>query len=166
MAENPEEIRIATQRDAAVVAQHRASMFRDLWSLSDEETDEIICATESWIRAQLESGEYVGWFVESGGEVVGGAGVHISPVGPCPGCPKAGRCGHIDNVYTVPSHRRRHIALRIMLEVLRWCAEQRLDRVTLESSADARALYEGLEFIPSGGMCLPKGRLAQHRSHS
>lgn len=151
-------LRTATASDAAIIARHRGLMFFDMGSVTRQQSETLIEATEPWMAGLLAAGNYAGWLIEAGGEVVAGGGIHLRELPPGPGCLKVGRWGHIVNVYTSPDHRRRGLARLVMNEMLQWCATNRLDLVTLTASEEGRPLYESLGFAETADMRLERPR--------
>ena len=132
--------------DAAVIGWHRAAMFRDMGKIGESEVAIMREASVGWVEPLLRDGSYVGFVVEDGRGVVAGGGMWVRERGPSPGCLRVGQWAHILNVYTEPEHRGRGLARRVMRSILDWCTENRMDRVTLDASGDARPLYESLGF--------------------
>jgi len=149
-------IRPARVSDARVIAEHRAAMFRDMGLVSVEQDESLLRVSEPWVAGLLAKGDYVGWLVEHRKAVVPGGGMLIRELPPTPGCYRVGRWGHIVNVYTDPNHRRRGLARRLMNTILDWCAQHKIDQVTLSASDDGRALYESLGFKPTSDIRLSK----------
>jgi GNAT superfamily N-acetyltransferase len=149
-------IRAAEVCDAPLIARQRAAMFRDMGSVSAEESELLRKASEPWLSGLLAAGHYFGWLVGHGRTVVAGGGVLVRELAPVPGCYRAGRWGHIMNVYTEPAHRRRGLARWLMRTMLDWCASHAIDRVTLAASDEGRPLYESLGFTPANEMKLSK----------
>jgi GNAT superfamily N-acetyltransferase len=147
-------IRPAGVGDAQVIARHRASMFRDMGSVSPEESELLRIASEPWFSNLLTDGDYLAWLVEHDGAVVAGGGIFVQEGGPAPGRYRMGRLGHIANVYTEPAHRRRGLARRLMETMLNWCASNGIDHVTLGASDEGKPLYESLGFKPISHMML------------
>jgi len=147
-------IRFAQLQDVNTIARHRAWMFRDMDSVNEEECQQLLEVSTPWLVSVIERGEYVGWLVEYEGEVVAGGGILLMDLGPRPGWFRMGRGGHIVNIYTEAAHRRRGLARRLMEEILAWCAEQKLDQVTLAASDEGRPLYESLGFVATNDMRL------------
>jgi GNAT superfamily N-acetyltransferase len=139
-------IRRAVAGDAAVIATHRASMFRDMDELSGPDFERFLDATTPWIAERMASGEYIGWLVEHESRVVAGGGVLLRDLWPTPWNCRAGRVAHVGSMYTEPEHRRRGIARLVMHTILEWCAAQAVDLVELRASRDGRPLYEQLGF--------------------
>ena len=154
-------IRQATIDDAAIIAQHRARMFRDMDEISAGTFDDFVAASEAWTERALASGEYVGWLAVPKSEpdcVVGGAGVQLrqAPPHPCrppqDGAFAKGRHAIVLNVFTEPEWRNRGIAVALMNEILRWARAEKLDRLILHASAQARSLYERMGFVATNEM--------------
>ncbi len=147
-------LRAATVDDAATIARHRGLMFLDMGSVTGEQSETLISATEPWLAEMLATGEYRGWLIQNTAEVVAGGGIHLRELPPGPDCLNVGRWGHIVNVYTAPEHRRRGLARMVMNEMLRWCSANSLDMVTLTTSGEGRPLYESLGFVGTADMKL------------
>ncbi len=149
-------IRAATAADAAVIAHHRAAMFRDMGVLVDAAVPALEAAARDYLAQALPAGEYLGWVVHAGGHVVAGGGVLIRPLLPHPGAPQGGEEAYLLNVYTEPEHRRRGLARQLMQAILAWCDARRISRLTLHASDEGRLLYESLGFAPTNEMRLDK----------
>jgi len=154
--ESPYSLRLALPQDAEVIARHRALMFLDMGSVTQEESDQLFAASLPWLQRILATGDYIAWLALQQDEVVAGGGIYLREIGPVPGCYRTGRWGHIMNVYTVETHRRRGLARLLMQTILEWSANNHLDHVTLAASEEGRPLYEALGFIPTADMKLPK----------
>jgi GNAT superfamily N-acetyltransferase len=150
------EIRLAGAHDGYLVALQRASMFRNMGSVSAEESELLRKASEPWLSSLLTKGDYIGWLVEYRRIVVAGGGIFVRELGPVPGCYRVGRWGHIANLYTEPGHRRRGLARLLMKTMLDWCIAHHIDHVTLAASDEGRPLYESLGFKPASEMSLSK----------
>lgn len=159
--DSPFLIRQAGPEDAAIIARHRAQMFHDMNEISDEAVEEFLEASREWTQRAITSGEYVGWLAELKTEprlVVGGAGVQLRQVAPHPCRPARdrgfakGRHAIVLNVFTEPDWRQRGVARLLMEEILRWARAEKLDRLVLHASAQARSLYERMGFIATNEM--------------
>jgi hypothetical protein len=73
-------IRPAGAHDAKVVALQRASMFRDMGSVSADESELLRRASEPWLSGKLTNGDYIGWLVEHRGIIVAGGGIFCAGV--------------------------------------------------------------------------------------
>ncbi len=155
-------VRAATPADAAVIAGHRAAMFRDMGLVPDDRAAEALArAAAGYLAEALADGTYAGWLaVEAAGLVVGGAGVQLRPIVPRPGpdgrvltAPQA----LLLNVYTLPAWRRRGLAAALVGAALvgaalDWAEARGCSSVVLHASDEGRALYERLGFRPTNEM--------------
>lgn len=140
-------VRRAGVDDAAVVATHRALMFRDMGQLPDTNVPSFETGMTPWLAQRMASGEYIGWVVEHEGQVIAGGGVLVRDLwSMAPHMRVPGKNAHIGNVYTESAHRRRGVARLIMQTILDWCTANGIDLVTLSASPDGRPLYETLGF--------------------
>lgn len=151
-------IRPAVVEDAAVIARHRVSMFRDIGNLPSEAMGEALFEASVPVLAEaLRDGSYMGWLaVDAGGRVVAGVGVHLKPHLPrvTPERPYVVSMliPLVVNVYTEPAWRRQGLARALMREIMTWAAERSYDRVVLHAAPDGRSLYASLGFVPTNEM--------------
>ncbi len=155
-------VRRATAADAAVIARHRAEMFKDMGQLSEDLYQPLVAATIGYLETALPQEEYVGWLAASAdnpGLNLGGAGVQQRRVLPHP--PKngehklaVGRQGIVINVFTERAWRRRGIAALLMNHVLDWARSTGLETLVLHAAPDGRHLYEKLGFVQTNEMRL------------
>jgi GNAT superfamily N-acetyltransferase len=151
-------IRRASVRDAATIAYHRVSMFRDMGQVpTDALAAELLEKSTSSLDAFLREGSYVGWIaVNDSGRVLAGAGAHVKPQ-----LPRISNDGVavvtaavplVVNVYTEPELRGQGIARALMNTLMKWAASRGFDRVLLHASDFGRPLYQSLGFVPSNEM--------------
>ena len=150
-------IRRGNVGDAAVLARHRAEMFRDMGDLPDALYPELVDATRAWMERGIPAGEYVAWLASPAGsdEVVGGAGIHLRPLIPRPRGRRAierGPQGLIVNVFTERPWRRRGVAELLMRALLTWARENGVTALVLHASPEGRRLYERLGFEQTNEM--------------
>lgn len=147
-------IRLATSRDADVLARHRAEMFKDMGHLPATLYDTLLQAARAYFAAAIPDGRYVAWLAElrePPGEIVGGAGLQLRELLPRPH-PAGERLmrgpqGLVLNVFTERRWRRQRVAAGLMEELLRWTRAHGIESVVLHASAEGRPLYEGLGFV-------------------
>jgi len=72
-----------------------------------------------------------------------------------------GRQAIVVNVFTEPEFRRQGLARQLMLAVLAWARDERLDSLVLHAAKDGRALYESLGFTQTNEMRYTAGELAR-----
>ena len=115
--------------------------------------DEVLRVSEIYFRTALVSGGYRGFVAETGGRVVGGGGIVINdwPAHPRETMPSR---VWILNMFVEPEFRRRGIARRLMEAMIDWCRQAGYRNVSLHASADGRALYESMGFVPTNEMRL------------
>ncbi len=148
------DIRAAKLKDAAIIAHHRAAMFRDMGELDDEAAATLEAESLAYFTELIPANKYFGWVVESFGAVVAGGGLIVRRLLPMPESLQGGAEAYILNVYTEPAHRRQGLARELMKVMLEWCRDNNIARVTLHASHEGRELYEGLGFVASNEMRL------------
>jgi GNAT superfamily N-acetyltransferase len=165
-------IRLATSADIGIIAHHRASMFRDMGSVSAALVDEMQRETRAVLPGMFERGEYVGWLAAPASDparIVSGVGVQRRRVQPFPlrradGAVRItqGRQALVVNVFTEAEFRRQGAARQLMLAMMTWASTAGVDAVVLHAAPDGRALYESLGFVQTNEMRFP-GDIAEWR---
>ena len=152
-------IRPAAAADAAVLAHHRAGMFRDMGELPDDLYDTLEEAAAAYFARAIPEGRYVAWVAyarDRPNEIVGGAVLHLREFLLRPDLTHTrilrGPQGLIMNVFTERAWRRRGVAEALMRELLAWCREHGVESVVLHASSEGRTLYEKLGFRPTNEM--------------
>jgi GNAT superfamily N-acetyltransferase len=145
-------LRPATIADLDILIHHRYSMWRDMGR--DPKMLAIMePAAREYFTAAVPTGFYRGWLAEADGEIVGGAGVVISPWPGNPGSLLARRA-MILNMYVEREYRRQGIARALMETMIAWCKAEGFSSVGLHASDEGRPLYESLGFKPTNEMRL------------
>ena len=149
-------IRRAAPDDAALLAEHRARVWREVgdWD-ADVLAPQIPLWTE-WMRAALADGTYVAWIAERDGEPVASGAVLVHLAIPRPGS-ASDRAGRVQSVYVVPSARRTGVARALMNEAIAFAREAKLISLVLHPSDEARPLYASLGFGEADEMLLRFG---------
>jgi len=145
-------VRKGTAEDLDKIALHRVSMFRDMGSITESEMDELKAASLRELDTMMAHGEYLAWLVECDAAVVAGGGMIIRRLLPRPKHLSGGRDAQILNVFTDPGHRKKGVARLLMTEMMKWCRENGIDRISLHASDAGRHLYESLGFSPTNEM--------------
>src|SRR5689334_12447802 len=134
-------------------------MFHDMGEISDEAFADFLAASQEWTERGLTTGEYIGWLAVPQTEperIVAGAGVQRRQAPPHPSRDgkkfARGRHAIVLNVFTEPEWRQRGAANLLMEEILRWARAEKLDRVVLHASDQARSLYEKMGFMATNEM--------------
>ncbi|MGY2895757.1 GNAT family N-acetyltransferase [Deinococcus sp. UYEF24] len=145
-------LRPATPADADTITAHRAAMFAEMGVGSDE----AIANFRPWVQSRLESGYYLGWLVESGGEVVAGAGLMLLDWPPHFSDPNPLR-GYLLNVYVGPQHRGQGLARTLTQAAMSESGRRGIRVLAIHASRFGKPLYEGLGFVPTNEMWLKSG---------
>lgn len=155
-------IRCADAGDVETIARHRAAMFAEMGSITDEMRAEMYDASVVFLRLAVPSGEYIGWLAYDADDplaIFGGAGVQRRRNLPFPmrlpdGTTRIaqGRQAIVLNVYTEAAWRRRGVARRLMIDVMRWARDEGVENLVLHASPDGRPLYEQLGFAATNEM--------------
>ena len=151
-------LRDCTPDDAAIIAQHRTSMFVEMGLVpTDELAHQLREASRPALQAGLRDRTYVGWFaVTADGAVIAGLGIHLKP-----NLPRISDDGTrlviadqplVVNVYTEPSWRQRGVARTLMKIAMDWSVARGFDRMILHASDAGRPLYASLGFAASNEM--------------
>jgi GNAT superfamily N-acetyltransferase len=159
MSDTVVHIRRATVADAAALASHRMSMFRDMGSSRPGIERELHAVAAEHIRDAIETGEYVAWVGHPAGnpdEIIAGAGVQLRRLLPRPSADGAGILlgpeGIVLNVYVERDWRRRGLARRLMETILEWAPGAGIVRLVLHASDEGRPLYASMGFVPTNEM--------------
>ncbi|MDX2141581.1 MAG: GNAT family N-acetyltransferase [Chloroflexota bacterium] len=139
-------IRPMTPADAEVAARHRVQMFADMGEATLEALEPMRVAFIDWAREALANGTYRGWCAEDDAQIVAGAGLMMLDWPPIIGYPHPHVRGHIVNVYTERSHRKRGIARQLMQTIIDHCQAQGIPIITLNASSEGQPVYEALGF--------------------
>jgi GNAT superfamily N-acetyltransferase len=151
-------IRRAGAADAAVLARHRAEMFRDMGELPQESYAALLAASQAHFAEAIPAGRYHGWVAvraDRPEEVVAGVGLQLIERLPRPdtrGRLVAASEGYVFNVFTERAWRRRGVAERLMQEVIAWARARGIRRLALHASAEGRLLYQKLGFVATNEM--------------
>lgn len=137
-------VRAATLDDADALVAHRIAMFADMAVPLDRAA--LDAAFRKWIAETMPKGSFRAWLVEDErGAIVAGGGITIIPWPPGPHY-LHDRLAFAYNVYTDPAHRRRGIGRMIMDAIHDWCRQNGIGTVGLNTSAEARSLYESMGY--------------------
>jgi GNAT superfamily N-acetyltransferase len=143
----PFRFRFATPDDAELITNHRRWMFEDIGGHDPVKLDAMDAAFLIWVRKQLATGEYIGWFaLNEIDEPVAGAGLWMRNFLPGPEEATHIVQGHVVNVYTNPDYRRKQLARKLMEQIIEWCHNRNIRTITLHASRFGRDLYLELGF--------------------
>ena len=146
-------VRRATAADAALLAEHRVGMFRDMGGVEPQFEEPLRRASIAYFTAAIPNGEYVGWIATAADSStpIAGGGVQLRSLLPRPNVSGdgllLGREGLVLNVYTEPEWRGRGIARQLMEAIVTWARETGVVRLVLSASPQGRPLYEKMGFV-------------------
>jgi GNAT superfamily N-acetyltransferase len=146
--------RRATPDDAALLAEHRGNIWREVGEWEAEAVAAQIPVWTAWFRDALANGTYVSWIAEEDGAVIASGSLLIHLTIPRPGSP-SDREGRVQSVFVAPYARRRGIAQALMERILGDARSIGLIRLKLHPSEMARPLYAQLGFVDTEEMGLP-----------
>ena len=145
-------LRPASPADAERIQAQRDAMFTDMGS-DVARVRAASAASLEWLRGGLTDGTYSGVLLETGGDVVAGAGVIWQHLPPSPRSLAPVR-GYILNVYVVPPHRGQGVARQLVQALLAECAARGVEQVSLHASDAGKRTYETLGFVATNEMRL------------
>jgi GNAT superfamily N-acetyltransferase len=159
VAEQLVRIRRAELGDKAILARHRADMFKDMDALDPGLYARLLREAEDYFAHALAAGEYFGWIatpLSDPSTVIAGAGVQLHDLMPRPDpagtALLAGEQALVVNVYTERDWRRQGIAELLMRHILAWARERRVASIVLHASGEGRGLYQRLGFVATNEM--------------
>lgn len=147
-------LREAASGDIPVLVVHWRRMYED-WGASEArhfaptDLEAMAKAYAEYLEIHLASRTVRAWIANAGGEVIASGAVSILAYPPGPGTTSE-HTALLHSMYTVPEHRRRGIARRIVETAIAFCRENGCKRITLGGrGTDAgRSLYESVGFKP------------------
>lgn len=147
-------IRRATPDDAALLAEHRARVWREVGDWDADVLAPQIPLWAAWMRTALADATYVAWIAEDDArEPVGSGAVLVHVAIPRPSSP-SDRAGRVQSVYVVPPARRTGVARALMNEAIAFARATNLVFLALHPSDDARPLYASMGFVDADEMLM------------
>ena len=144
----------AKQGDVDILAEHRKRMWLDIHPEYEREVQATEKGARRWISDELSRGSLIGLIVRtSDGEVAGSGCIWLREEQPRPTDMRL-VVPYLMSMYTLKRFRRRGVASIIVRGALKWCREQKYERVVLHASKVGKSVYERLGFEPSNEMRL------------
>lgn len=135
----------ADMADISVLTELRlAYLTEDHGGLTEAETQKIASQLPLYYSEHLDKDLFV-YVCRADGKIVSCVFLYVSHKPPNPDFIN-GRTGTVLNVYTLPDHRRRGIAGRLMQDMLDDAKAMGLDYVELKATDMGRGLYKSLGF--------------------
>ncbi len=146
-------IRRATPDDAALLAEHRALVWRETTPYDAATIAAQIPVWAAFFADLLAEDRYVSWIAHDGDAVLGSGSLLVNLAIPLPGHP-GDRYARVQSVFVEPAARRRGIARALMLELIDYARSALFVRLVLHPSAASRPLYAALGFEALDEMAL------------
>jgi ribosomal protein S18 acetylase RimI-like enzyme len=137
-------VRRATTDDIPTLVDLRFAFVTE-FAPEEGDDDEARKSVAEYLARALPSEAFLAWLVLDDDDVVATGGMVVYERMMRSKGAGVGSEGYILNVYTLPEHRRRGHAIR-MMEALLDCARERGIRLTLVATEDGKGLYEKLGF--------------------
>ena len=145
--------RLATEEDAALIAEHRRRMYVDSGQAESAAMDLMVANFVEWVRPRLADGRYIGWLLEDDGAVVGGAGMWLMDFPPHWMDPEPVRA-YLLNFYVDPVARGRGLAEMMLKAAVDEARRRGIGVVSLHASRMGRPIYERNGFEGTNEMML------------
>ena len=143
-------IRTAGLEDLEVLLQWRMEVLQNVFALPEKPSEELRKANLDYYQKALADGSHFSVFAEVNGNIVGCGGVCFYQEMPSPDNP-SGWCGYLMNIYTRSAVRGQGIGTKIVRSLLDETARRGIHKVYLETTDQARPLYEQLGFTEMKG---------------
>jgi len=152
-ANMPYSIHSAKEDDSELLGKYRAILYEDLISQDAMKIFEL--ASVQAYKDLINNKEFFGWFIECNDSIVAGAGIIVRHM-LLPNTTNPRGCGEafVVHVYTEPEYRRRGFAKILLQTIIDWCRENKIERITLQSTQEGQSLYKGLGFVATKEMRL------------
>jgi GNAT superfamily N-acetyltransferase len=147
------ETRLATVEDAALIAEQRCRMFVDAGQVEDVPLEQVRENFVAWVLPRLRDGSYVGWLVQVGERVVGGAGMWLMEFPPH-WMDAAPLRAYLLNFYVEPEFRGHGLAYALLKTAVEDARRRGIKVVSLHASKFGKPLYERNGFEVSSEMML------------
>ena len=143
-------IRRAGIEDLEVLLQWRMEVLQNVFALPGKPSEELQKANLDYYQKALADGGHFAVFAEGNGNIVGCGGVCFYQEMPSPDNP-SGWCGYLMNIYTRAAVRGQGIGTNIVRALLDETARRGIHKVYLETTDQARSLYERIGFTEMKG---------------
>jgi GNAT superfamily N-acetyltransferase len=141
-------IRLAGAEDIEQVVALRVAFLQETSASSPDTDPELLSLTRKYVSEKLPTGEFLVWFAEYDGEIVGTGGLIFSHRPPTPSNTSALQA-YVLNMYTVPNCRGRGIATMLLVHIIEYVKTTPAKRIILHASEMGQHIYEKLGFKSS-----------------
>ncbi len=144
-------LRQAGPEDVEQVIALRLAFLREMHPDAAASESEIVELTRRYVADKLPTGEFIVWFAEEDGRVVGTGGLvfmHRPPTLKCSSQVHA----YILNMYTLPEYRGRGVATALLEHIIQYVKTKTpARRAALHATEMGRGVYERFGFEASTG---------------
>ena len=138
-------IRKAGLEDLDLLLQWRMEVLQNVFALPGKPSDELLQANLDYYKKTLPEENHFAVFAETDGKIVGCGCICFYQEMPSPDNP-SGWCGYLMNIYTRTAVRGQEIGRNIVQSLLDEAARRGIHKVYLETTDQARPLYERIGF--------------------
>jgi GNAT superfamily N-acetyltransferase len=142
--------RETTVADIDLLARLRLAFLAEFHATDDRDPN-LLAAARDYFAAAVPRGDFIGFFAESDGQVVGVGGMVINRLPPST-TNFPGREAYIVNMYTHPAWRGRGIAARIVALLTERARQEKCRRAILRAVPQARPIYTRAGFDAAGSV--------------
>ncbi len=144
-------IRPTTPADLDLVIALRLAFLREMHPDAAAGDSEIVALTRRYVAERLPAGEFLVWFAEEDGKVIGTGGLVFMQRPPTLHCNSEVHA-YILNMYTLPEYRGRGVATALLEHIIEYVKTKTpARRAALQATELGRGVYERLGFEASAG---------------
>lgn len=144
-----EEVTLVTVSSVNTLMEWRVEVIRAVFGI--EPQPRLIDANRDYYMRQVSCGDHFAIEARVGSDAVGCGAICLSRELPSPDNPD-GLCAYVMNIYVRPPWRSRGIATAIVSRLIDEARGRGCDKIYLESTAEARPMYQRLGFHDLHGM--------------
>lgn len=138
--------RLATKKDAELIAAHRSAMFAEMGKSDGEALERMRQKFVPWVERMIGAGKYVGWIVEEDGRIAASGGFFELEWPPHPLDPEGEHRGYLLNFWVEPEYRGQGLARTLVREALAESRRRGIRVTALHASDAGRRVYEPMGF--------------------
>lgn len=142
-------IRRAGIEDIDQVIAQRMVFLREMHPEMSDPGPEFVDLTRKYVAEKLPTGEFLVWFAEEDGQIVGTGGLIFWHRPPTFGY-RTDLHAYILNMYTLPEWRGKGVGTMLLQHVIDYVKTTPASRIGLQASDMGRPLYERFGFVASG----------------
>ncbi len=143
----------ATKDEIPTLIAHHRKMFEEIWAVREMKLDsrkmlEMDEAYKKKLSEELKTNACKAWVIKVEDEIVAGGAISIVSMVPLPD-DSSYKVAYVHSVYTEPEYRAKGLAALIIKQIINYCRQNQINRITLHASDAGKSIYEKLGFIVS-----------------